>query len=76
MRILIVDDEPNIRRTLRVALEAMGHAVGEAVNGSEALRKVERGRSTSPWSTSGSATSRGSTCSSRCWRSCPGWRWS
>ena len=26
MRILIVDDEPNIRQTLRVALEAMGHA--------------------------------------------------
>ena len=30
MRILIVDDEPNIRRTLRVALEASGHTVDEA----------------------------------------------
>jgi two-component system, NtrC family, response regulator AlgB len=42
MRILIVDDEPNIRRTLRVALEAMGHSVGEAASGPEALREVER----------------------------------
>ena len=43
MRVLIVDDEPNIRRTLHVALEAMGHAVEEAVSGQEALRQVEKG---------------------------------
>ncbi|WP_406699343.1 sigma-54 dependent transcriptional regulator [Singulisphaera sp. Ch08] len=42
MRVLIVDDEPNIRRTLRVALEAMGHAVDEADSPSSALRHVER----------------------------------
>jgi two-component system, NtrC family, response regulator AlgB len=42
MRVLIVDDEPNIRRTLRAALEAMGHAVQEAATGAEALRGVER----------------------------------
>jgi len=42
MRILIVDDEPNIRRTLRVALEAMGHTVGEATSIAEALQDVER----------------------------------
>ena len=41
MRVLIVDDEPNIRRTLRVAMEAMGHAVEEAATGREALRKAE-----------------------------------
>ena len=41
MRVLIVDDEPNIRRTLRIALEAMGHAVEEAATGREALRKAE-----------------------------------
>ena len=41
MRVLIVDDEPNIRRTLRVALEAMGHAVEEASTGAEALRQAE-----------------------------------
>ncbi|HMB02304.1 MAG TPA: sigma-54 dependent transcriptional regulator [Isosphaeraceae bacterium] len=42
MRILIVDDELNIRRTLRVALESMGHAVSEAASGPDALREVER----------------------------------
>jgi NtrC-family two-component system response regulator AlgB len=42
MRVLIVDDEPNIRRTLRIALEAMGHAVDEAAGGAEALRRLDR----------------------------------
>ena len=42
MRILIVDDEPSIRLTLRTALEAMGHVVGEAASSSGAVRKVER----------------------------------
>ena len=42
MKILIVDDEPNIRRTLRAALEAAGHAVGEAETVEDALRTVDR----------------------------------
>jgi NtrC-family two-component system response regulator AlgB len=42
MRILIVDDEPNIRRTLRIASEAMGHAVEEVSTPAEALARVER----------------------------------
>src|SRR5215210_6919377 len=42
MRILILDDEPNIRRTLRTALEAMDHAVAEAAAGPQALGLVER----------------------------------
>src|SRR3954469_25221311 len=42
MRVLIVDDEPNIRRTLRVALEASGHSVSEVGSGAEALRAVEQ----------------------------------
>jgi two-component system, NtrC family, response regulator AlgB len=42
MRVLIVDDEPNIRRTLRVALEASGHAVAEAASTAEAMTAVER----------------------------------
>jgi NtrC-family two-component system response regulator AlgB len=42
MRVLIVDDEPNIRRTLRVALEASGHTVAEASSGAEARDAVER----------------------------------
>src|SRR5690348_13141799 len=42
LRILIVDDGPNIRRTLRVALEASGHDVEEATSGSKALALVGR----------------------------------
>src|SRR5262249_53130539 len=42
MRILIVDDEPNIRGTLKLTLEAAGHSVVEAASGREALRRVER----------------------------------
>ena len=41
MRVLIVDDEPNIRRTLHVALEAMGHSVEEASTGRDALKRGE-----------------------------------
>jgi NtrC-family two-component system response regulator AlgB len=43
MRILIVDDEPNILKTLRVALSASGMSVEEATSGPGALRLVERG---------------------------------
>ncbi|MGC8641127.1 MAG: sigma-54-dependent transcriptional regulator [Isosphaeraceae bacterium] len=42
MRILIVDDEPNIRQTLKVALEAMGHATAEATDIASALRQVDQ----------------------------------
>ncbi len=42
MRVLIVDDEPNIRKTLRLALEPAGHAVDEAKSLDEALRAIER----------------------------------
>jgi NtrC-family two-component system response regulator AlgB len=42
MRILIVDDEPNIRRTLAVALEAMGHEVEEADAPAKALAIIGR----------------------------------
>jgi NtrC-family two-component system response regulator AlgB len=44
MRILIVDDESNIRKTLRVALEAMRHAVEEAGGTADALKAIERQR--------------------------------
>ena len=37
MNILIVDDEASLRRTLRTALEAMGHRVAEAANSAQAL---------------------------------------
>ncbi len=43
MQILIVDDEPNIRKTLRIALEAMRHGVEEAPGVSQAIAAIERG---------------------------------
>lgn len=39
-RILVVDDEPQIRRFLRPALEASGYEVTQAANGAEALRAM------------------------------------
>ena len=37
-RILVVDDEPQIQRFLRPALEAAGYEIVEALNGADALR--------------------------------------
>ena len=37
MNVLIIDDEASVRRTLRIALESMGHAVVEAANRAQAL---------------------------------------
>lgn len=37
-RILIVEDEPDMRETLRKALERQGYRVGVAADGAEALR--------------------------------------
>jgi NtrC-family two-component system response regulator AlgB len=36
MNILLVDDDPNLRKSLRLALEAMGHSVAEARDGEQA----------------------------------------
>jgi NtrC-family two-component system response regulator AlgB len=44
MRILIVDDESNIRKTLRIALESKGHLVEEAVGSAAAVQSIERSR--------------------------------
>jgi len=38
--ILVVDDDPAIRGSLRRALESAGHAVGEAESGEEALERL------------------------------------
>ncbi len=38
--ILIVDDEPNIRMAMRVALEREGYTVSEAYDGRDALRSI------------------------------------
>jgi two-component system KDP operon response regulator KdpE len=37
MRVLVVDDEPQIRRAVRAGLERSGHAVVQAENGEQAL---------------------------------------
>ena len=44
MRILLVDDAPSILKVTRRFLEAHGHTVDTAENGSEALEKLKRGR--------------------------------
>jgi NtrC-family two-component system response regulator AlgB len=36
MNCLLIDDDPKLRRSLRLALESMGHRVSEAGNGAEA----------------------------------------
>ena len=41
VRVLVVDDEPDIRATVSAMLEIEGYAVAEAVNGAEALAAVE-----------------------------------
>jgi CheY-like chemotaxis protein len=38
-RILIIDDDPSVRLTLKAALEAAGHTVGEAANGTEGIKQ-------------------------------------
>jgi two-component system KDP operon response regulator KdpE len=42
--VLVVDDEPPIRRLLRATLGAQGHQVVEAAGGVEALEQIERER--------------------------------
>ncbi|HZL44153.1 MAG TPA: sigma-54 dependent transcriptional regulator [Verrucomicrobiae bacterium] len=43
MRLLIIDDEENIRRTTAVALEAIGHETTSVENGAAALKEIENG---------------------------------
>ena len=42
--ILVVDDEPQIRRVMRTTLSAQGYSVVEARDGQEALEKLRTGR--------------------------------
>jgi NtrC-family two-component system response regulator AlgB len=44
MNLLIIDDEASLRRTLRTALESMGHRVMEASDGGRALEAVRSQR--------------------------------
>jgi two-component system, NtrC family, response regulator AlgB len=43
LNILVVDDEPNIRKTLKISLEAEGHRVTAVGNPEVALSEVDRG---------------------------------
>ena len=43
-RILVVDDDPDLREILRDRLQAWGFDVSEAANGSEGLTALERSR--------------------------------
>lgn len=43
MRVLIIDDEPNIRRTVTMALEAMGHQAVAVESGVAALKQLSNG---------------------------------
>ena len=42
MRILLIDDERNINRTMSMTLEAEGHEVAAVVSGSGALRQMQK----------------------------------
>lgn len=42
VRVLIVDDEPDIRATVSAMLEIEGYDVDEAANGADALHVIER----------------------------------
>jgi two-component system, OmpR family, KDP operon response regulator KdpE len=44
-RILVVDDDPQIRRVMRVTLTAQGYEVDDARNGEEALEKLRQRQS-------------------------------
>jgi NtrC-family two-component system response regulator AlgB len=44
MRVLVVDDEQNIRRALTVALESMGYEVASSMNGAKALDELKARR--------------------------------
>src|SRR4051794_35419047 len=41
VRVLVIDDEPQIRRFLRVSLSAEGMSVSEAQNGAEGLLHIQ-----------------------------------
>src|SRR3954447_4283807 len=43
LRVLLVDDHAEVRRTTRAVLEDLGHTVVEAANGAEALKTLKTG---------------------------------
>jgi NtrC-family two-component system response regulator AlgB len=44
MEVLLIDDDPSLRRTIRTALETRGHQVADARDGAQALEQLGRRR--------------------------------
>jgi NtrC-family two-component system response regulator AlgB len=44
VNLLLIDDEPSLRRTMRTTLESMGHRVTETAGGAQALRCLAESR--------------------------------
>src|SRR3984885_13679763 len=42
-RVLVVDDDPDVREAVETALELEGHSVTTAIDGLEALKRLGRG---------------------------------
>lgn len=42
--ILVTDDDPNVRRVLKLTLDALGFDVAESSNGEQALQEIQTGR--------------------------------
>ncbi len=75
MRILIVDDEPNIRMTLRVALESMRHAVEVAAGIPDAVKWIGRSRFDLALVDLRLGNESGLELLETCLRRAPGWLW-
>src|SRR5438034_850090 len=43
MNILLIDDDASLRKSLRLALEAMGHCIAEARDGAQAQAQLRHG---------------------------------
>jgi two-component system KDP operon response regulator KdpE len=56
VKVLIVDDEPPIRKLLRVGLGTEGYATTEAANARDAIERVKEDKPISSCSTSGCPT--------------------
>ncbi len=63
--ILVIDDEPPIRKLLRMGLSTQGYAILEAPNAPTALEDLSAKARTSSSSTSACPTCAGTTCSGR-----------
>ena len=64
-KLLIADDEPSIRRTLREILEYEDFVVDEATDGNEALSMIRKATTTSSCWTSRCPAATAWTCSKR-----------